>query len=136
MSQSFKQHLAVQVNLNRQMYHHLKLNKNDFFNQCNYVNFTLCNFKPNTPILFIFLFFGGYNEWHRKTQTSQIKTTQGEIHQNRWHYGNRCSESAESQWLLIIKGERWGMFCWPHLGGTEATPILGTRWGKHTAICL
>lgn len=30
----------------------------------------------------------------------------------------------------------WGMFSWPHLGGTEAKTILGTWWGKQTATCL
>lgn len=52
-----------------------------------------------------------------------------------WQQIPLISESAESQWLWV-RGDTWGMLTWPHLGGTEVTPILGIRWGRRHSNLL
>lgn len=58
---------------------------------------TLCLVCTNKPM-------NGTGRHKTSEEHKQIKTTSGEIHQNRWHYGNRWCESAESQWFKN-KGE-------------------------------
>ena len=71
----------------------------------------------------LYFLFGENNEWHRKTQNIRNQNNTGRNipeQQMKW----KCRVT-----VIIDKGERWGMFNWPHWGGTEVTSILGTWLG-------